>query len=364
MTRRIRLGLLFGGQSGEHEVSLASATSILRALDREKYEIVPIGITRGGQWLMADVPEHLLNSPQVTLELPETTEAMLDVTHHGILPVNRRGGIDGHEPPLDVVFPVLHGPYGEDGTVQGMLELAGIPYVGAGVFASAASMDKHQMKRLFRDAGLPNVAWYTVKARGWKRGAVEVVEEIEEALRYPVFVKPCRLGSSVGISKARDREQLEKSIEDALRYDNQVIVEEGLDAREVEISVLGNDDPIVSVPGEIVSHREFYDYESKYTEGLADLIIPAPLSRAQTARVQELAVRAFEAVSAEGLARVDFFIRRSDGEVIVNEINTMPGFTKTSMYPKLWEASGIPYGELIDRLVQLAIDRQQARPLG
>jgi D-alanine-D-alanine ligase len=287
---------------------------------------------------------------------------MLDVTHHGIVPVNRHGGIDRHETAVDVVFPLLHGPYGEDGTVQGMLELADLPYVGSGVFGSAAAMDKGHMKRLFREAELPGVPWVLVKPLPWERDREAQLDAVVEELTFPMFVKPCNLGSSVGISRVTDRRELADAIDRARLYDRRVIVEEGVDAREIECSVLGNHEPLVSVPGEVVSHHEFYDYESKYTDGLADLIIPAPLTADQYHQVRELALRAFEAVDAAGLARVDFFLRRSDGDLLVNEINTMPGFTTTSMYPKLWEASGVSYSELIDRLIQLALERHRSRP--
>jgi D-alanine-D-alanine ligase len=358
--RRIRVGLIFGGQSGEHEVSIASAESVLRSLDPEKYEAVGIGITRQGQWLIADSPERLLQS-EVTLELPDTTEAVPDITHHGIVPVNDRGGIDLHETAVDVVFPLLHGPYGEDGTVQGLLELAGIPYVGSGVLASSVSMDKAMMKAVFEHYGLPGVAYRLVTSVAWARDPGAVMDMIEKKLAYPVFVKPCNLGSSVGISKAHDRKGLQDAINLAVRYDRRIIVEEGVDAREVECSVLGNDEPLVSVPGEIVPHHEFYDYEAKYTEGLSDLIVPARLSAEQAQRVQELARQAFIAVDASGLARVDFFVRKSDGEILVNELNTIPGFTTTSMYPRLWEATGVPFREIVDRLIQFAIDRHAER---
>ena len=354
--KKIRVGLLFGGRSGEHEVSLASASSVLKALDPEKYEAVPIGITREGHWLIADEPEHLLKT-EVTLELPETTEAVPDLTHHGIVRVNERGGIDLHQTAVDVVFPLLHGPYGEDGTVQGLLELADIPYVGSGVLGSAVSMDKLMMKAIFEHAGLPVVPYCAVNTSEWQRASQAVVSRIEETLTYPLFVKPCNLGSSVGISKAHDREELQGSLDLASRYDRRLIVEQGVDAREVECSVLGNDDPLVSVPGEIVPHHEWYDYEAKYTDGLTDFIIPARLTADQTRTIRKLAQRAFLAVDAAGLARVDLFVSGDGDEILVNEINTIPGFTSTSMYPKLWEASGVPYEEVIERLIQLAFDR-------
>lgn len=360
MSRKVRVGLIFGGRSGEHEVSVASANSVLRALDPARYQAVPIGITREGQWLMADCPEHLLGG-EVTVELPNTAEAMPDVTHRGIVRVGPEGGIANHETAVDVVFPLLHGPYGEDGTVQGLFELADIPYVGSGVLGSAASMDKATMKALFRAAGIPGVDYATLTAGEWNRDPAAMLSRLEAQLAYPVFVKPCNLGSSVGISKARNRQTLEEGIDLAVRYDRRIIVEQGIDAREVECGVLGNDDPQVSVAGEIQSHHEFYDYEAKYTAGLADLIIPARLSSGQVRAVQEYARQAFLAVDAAGLARVDFFVRRDDGAVLINEINTMPGFTSTSMYPKLWEASGLPYPELIDRLLDLALQRHAGK---
>lgn len=356
---RIRVGVLFGGRSGEHEVSLASATSILEALDPQKYEAVPIGISRRGEWLITGSPRELL-AGEVTRELPDATEVLPDPTHHALLPVNGRG-FSSRDTAVDVVFPALHGPHGEDGTVQGLLEVAGIPYVGSGVLASAVSMDKATMKALFQQAGLPSVPYLLVEEHDWQRRQEEILDSVESALSYPVFVKPCNLGSSVGISKVLDRASLGCAIELAHSYDARVIVEQGVDAREVECSVLGNDDPAISVAGEIISHRDFYDYEAKYSEGLADLIIPARLTAEQALSIRDLAARAFRAVSAAGLARVDFFIRRSDGAVLVNEINTMPGFTATSMFPKLWEASGVAYPELVDRLIELAFQRHQQR---
>ncbi|HZS94267.1 MAG TPA: D-alanine--D-alanine ligase [Chloroflexota bacterium] len=360
MTRRIRVGVLFGGRSGEHEVSIASARSLVDALDPDRYETVPIGITREGHWLIGDSPNQFLAS-EVTLELPDTAEAVPDVTHHGIVRVNERGGIDLHQTAVDVVFPLLHGPYGEDGTVQGLLELADIPYVGSGVLGSAVSMDKLMMKAVLEHAGLPGVAYAAALSRDVERDVDGVVAKIEECLTYPVFVKPCNLGSSVGISKAGDRAALRHSLLLAARYDRRIIVEQGVDAREIECSVLGNDTPLVSVPGEVVPRNEFYDYDAKYTEGHADLIIPAELSADQTREVRDLALHAFAAVDAAGLARVDFFIRRDDGTVLLNEINTMPGFTSTSMYPKLWEATGVPYHEIADRLIELALERHAER---
>jgi D-alanine-D-alanine ligase len=355
MKRKIRLGILFGGRSSEHEVSLASARAVIAALDSDRYEVVPIGITKQGAWLIGEVPT-LLQGQEVSPEIPDTLEVVADVTRQRLVPM-RPGSIQPHESAVDVVFPLIHGPYGEDGTVQGLLELADIPYVGAGVLASSVGMDKAMMKTVFEHAGLPVVPyrWFSVKR--WQTAPDEVIAEIESALEYPVFVKPCNLGSSVGISKARTRDELWTAVQEAARYDRKIIIEKGVNAREVECAILGNDDPTVSVFGEIVPHHEFYDYEAKYTEGLTDYIIPARLSAEQVRTLTDMALCAFHAIDAAGMARVDFFIERSSERLILNEINTIPGFTPTSMYPKLWEASGLSYSELIDRLIELALER-------
>jgi D-alanine-D-alanine ligase len=355
VTKKVRVGVLFGGRSGEHEVSLASATSLLNAIDKEKYEPVPIGITREGAWLIGASPAALLQN-DVTRALDGAVEAMPDVTHHAILRFMNGGGSGPHDSAVDVVFPVLHGPFGEDGTVQGLLSLLDIPYVGSEVLGSAVSMDKVSMKIMLQSAGLESVQYKLVQTREWSDRRDEVIPNLERDLAYPMFVKPCNMGSSVGITKARDRDELAHGLDVAAQRDRRIIVEEGIEAREVECGVLGNHNPMVSVLGEIRSHHEYYDYDSKYTEGLADLDIPANLSGEQTRTAQDLARRAFLAVDAAGLARVDLFVT-TDGRVLVNEINTMPGFTATSMYPKLWEATGVPYPELIDRLIGLAFER-------
>ena len=354
---KIRVGILFGGESGEHEVSLASATSVLGALDPARYEPVLIGITRAGNWVAVDSPTGLLEhsnhaGPDGGTHRHEVGEgaSLLPLSAHA----DRLRGSG-----VDVVFPVLHGPRGEDGTVQGLLELARLPYVGSGVLASAVSMDKAMMKSVFMAAGIPGVPYEVVTARQWAQEPKKCVCRIERRLEYPVFVKPCNMGSSVGISKAIDREELQAALELAARFDRRLIIEQGVDAREVECGVLGNESPQISVPGEIVPHHEFYDFDAKYTAGLADLMIPAELSQVQTKQVRNLARRAFVAVDAAGLARVDFFVMRDSGEVLVNEINTIPGFTATSMYPRLWEATGVSYAELLDRLIRLAIARQE-----
>jgi len=360
--RKLRIGIIFGGQSGEHEVSLTSAKGIMNAIDRNKYEVVPIGISKTGEWLSGgDVHRRLLDAaaghPVIKGEHhPAETLAESSLA----LPIDETG-------PLDVVFPVLHGPFGEDGTVQGFLELVGIPYVGAGVTASAAGMDKAICKDIFRAHGLPIVIHRTFLRRQWQADPERALAECEEAIPYPMFVKPANMGSSVGIHKAKNREQLRAGLNDAARYDRKLIVEQGLDAREIEVSVLGNDDPIASVPGEIIPSREFYSYAAKYIDASSELLIPAPISLEHTELIQKLAVMAFQAVDCSGLARCDFLLEKSSGEVFINELNTMPGFTPISMYPKLWEASGIPYSELIDRLIELALerfkDRQQSQTI-
>lgn len=357
-SKKLRVGILFGGQSGEHEVSLTSAKGIINAIDKNKYEVVPIGITKSGQWLAGgDIHQRLLDAaaghPALNGAVSEG-----DAEKSLALPISETG-------PLDVIFPVLHGPFGEDGTVQGFLELAGVPYVGAGVAASAVGMDKAICKDVFKARGLPIVGQVTFLRRRWQSEPDSVLAECEATLKYPMFVKPANLGSSVGIHKAKNRDDLRAGINDAARYDRKLIVEQGIEAREIEVSVLGNDEPIASVPGEIIPSREFYSYAAKYIDNSSDLIIPAPLNQAQTEAIQQMAVDAFRALDCAGLARCDFLVEKESGQIFLNEVNTMPGFTPISMYPKLWEASGLSYSELIDRLIGLAIerfeDKQQSR---
>ena len=350
--KKIRVGLVFGGRSGEPEVSLTSAKGIMQAMDPARYEIVPIGITKAGQWLTGEnIHQRLLeaaaghpalaNSTIAAEALPENTLA---------LPISETG-------PLDVIFPVLHGPFGEDGTVQGFLELVGLPYVGAGVMASAVGMDKAICKKVFEAHGLPILPYRVFLRRQWQSQPETVLDACEAGLTYPMFVKPANLGSSVGVHKAKDRDDLRVGLADAVQYDRKIVVEQGIEAREIEVSVLGNDDPIASVPGEIIASREFYSYAAKYIDNSSELLIPAPLSQAQTEQAQQLAVAAFQVVDAAGLARCDFLLDKADGALYLNEVNTMPGFTPISMYPKLWEASGLSYSELIDRLIELALER-------
>jgi D-alanine-D-alanine ligase len=359
MKRRLRIGVVFGGRSGEHEVSLASARSVMAVLDPNKYEVIPIGITHSGRWLTG-------GDPMAALAAGGSNNALISgTTQEGereLVP----GATGSAFPKLDVIFPVLHGPHGEDGTIQGLLTLAGVPYVGCGVLASSLGMDKIASKRFFVAHGLPVAAFQEVKRTSWEKSPERVIRALEAALSYPMFVKPASLGSSIGISKAQGRAELTAALIEAARYDRKLIVEEAVpSAREIECSVLGNDDPIASVPGEVVPSNEFYDYSAKYLDGRSQLLIPAPIPAQSAARVRELALKAFRAIDGAGLARVDFLMNGTTGELFLSELNTMPGFTAISMYPKLWEASGLPYAELIDRLIDLALERHadEARSL-
>ena len=361
MAEKLRVGVIFGGQSGEHEVSLISAQGIMKAMDKEKYEIIPIGITKQGRWLTSGEPMKLLQSggPGVAAQIADRRQAEPGTRELAL--TNRRELVPGIRekgfPQVDVVFPVLHGPYGEDGTVQGLLELADIPYVGAGVLGSALGMDKIAMKAVFASHGLPVVEYLALKRKDWERDPGAMMELVETDLSYPCFVKPANLGSSVGISKVHQRSELAPALALAARYDRRMLAERAVNAREIEVSVLGNDEPIASVPGEIIPCREFYDYVAKYIDDRSELIIPADLPPGVIRRIQELAVAAFLAVDCAGMARVDFLLDKDTGELYLGELNTIPGFTPISMYPKLWGASGISYSELIDRLIDLALER-------
>ncbi len=350
---KIRVALLFGGKSGEHDVSLLSARSVMKAIDPQKYEVLPVLITKTGEWHVDESSLQFLQGNEERVEKLANTEIDQQIAKS----VQPFPSILDSE--IDVIFPLLHGPNGEDGTIQGLLQLAGKPYVGAGVLASAAGMDKVIMKRLFAEAGLPQGDFVGYLRSDIDRRMDQIIVEIEERFGYPCFVKPANLGSSVGISKARNREQLIEALKLACRFDRKVIIEQFIHAREIEIAILGNDDPIASVPGEIVSKHEFYDYTAKYTDGKSELIIPAELDEQTVNKLTELAKRAFFAIDGSGLARVDFFIDRNNGEVYLNEINTMPGFTIYSMYPLLWQHTGISYPELIDRLIQLSLLRHE-----
>jgi D-alanine-D-alanine ligase len=392
--KKLRVGVLFGGRSGEHEVSLLSAASVLKAIDRTRYEVVPIGITKQGRWLVSGDAERLLSGdfPDTgTLRAGDpqhTAPAALLAKGQGVIvpPMPAaEGGRGGTLVPfereassispahdvlqLDVVFPVLHGTFGEDGTMQGLFELAGLAYVGSGVLGSATGMDKEVMKRLFLAAGLPITKHVTFLRHQWQQGPKKVIAKLEAALKFPLFVKPANLGSSVGISKAHDRKELGPAIDLAAGFDRKIVVEQAVGgrgnrskmgkARELEVAVLGNDEPKASVVGEIVPGKEFYDYEAKYLSEGSQAIIPAKLTKKQSQQVQAMALDAFRACDCAGLARVDFLLEAGDsGRLYLNEINTMPGFTSISMYPKLWQASGMKYRDLISRLIELALERK------
>jgi D-alanine-D-alanine ligase len=386
--KKLRVGILFGGRSGEHEVSLLSAASVSNAIDKNRYDVVPIGITKQGRWVTAEDAERLLegNAGHAPAHLragdPEATAGAAVLARGEAVvvppePHHRQGsalapfqsdatGLARRSADrainVDVIFPVLHGTFGEDGTIQGLLELADIPYVGAGVLGSAAGMDKDIMKALFRAAGLSIVKHVTVLRSEWEDNAKKVQRLVAAKLKYPVFVKPANLGSSVGISKAHDGQELGPAIEEAAKFDRKIVIEQGVGgkkqkAREIECSVLGNDRPESSLPGEIVPSTEFYDYKAKYLDEGSQLIIPAKLSKGETKRVQQLAIAAFQAVDCSGLARVDFLMDPKNRKIYLNEINTMPGFTSISMYPKLWAASGLAYPKLIERLIELGLER-------
>ncbi|MDJ0557266.1 MAG: D-alanine--D-alanine ligase family protein [Microcoleaceae cyanobacterium MO_207.B10] len=361
---KLRVGLLFGGCSGEHEVSIRSAKAIATALTKgentDKYELMPIYIQKDGRWQPSDFSEKVLDSGNLP-SLPLTDEShhnsdssQIQQTSSNLWQTHPQAA------DVNVWFPVLHGPNGEDGTIQGLLKLMQVPFVGSGVLGSAMGMDKIAMKMAFDHVGLPQVKYQAVtRAQIWSNPCIfpKLCDDIEAALGYPCFVKPANLGSSVGIAKVRSRSELETALDNAASYDRRIIVEAGVEARELECAVLGNDMPKASVVGEITFDSDFYDYETKYTEGKADLFIPAQVSQAIASQIQEMATQAFLAVDAAGLARVDFFYVEKTGEILINEINTMPGFTATSMYPMLWEASGIPFSELVDCLIQLALER-------
>jgi D-alanine-D-alanine ligase len=374
--KKLRVGVIYGGRSGEHEVSVASAASIMKHLDRARYEAVPIRIEKDGRWTLADkaptvikaadVIEHARGQAARPVRPGREAHIVAHPSDETVLTIERgdaKAVADGRSAVvtglgLDVIFPVLHGPYGEDGTVQGLLELANVAYVGAGVLGSAVGMDKAVMKQLFAANGLPLAPYLVTLRREWERDAAGVTGRVRRELGYPAFVKPANLGSSVGISKAKDDEELAMAVRLAAEFDRKIVIEAAVpNAREIECAVLGNDEPEASVAGEVVPSREFYDYEAKYLDEGSKLLIPAPLADAQMAEVRRLALAAFRAVDGAGMSRVDFLMDAASGALYVNEVNTIPGFTTISMYPKLWEASGLSYRDLIDRLVTLALER-------
>lgn len=372
MAKRIRVGVIFGGRSGEHEVSIRSAASVIGAIDRQKYEVVPIAISPAGKWLSPGDSFRLLPAdaqsllPAKLASDPRSDVAILgDPSCTGLMSFNETGEPTTQK--LDLVFPVLHGTFGEDGTLQGLLEMANMPYVGCGVLASACGMDKVAMKLLFLQAGLPmcNYLWFLRSQ--WQTDRGKIISNIVKKIGLPCFVKPANLGSSVGISRADDKKSLEAAVTLAAQYDRKIIVEEAVDAREIECAVIGNDEPEASLPGEYVLHDKsaaFLDYTEKYTKtGHVEFVVPAPVSKSLTAKIQRLAIRAFQSVDGAGLARVDFFLKRGSNELLINELNTLPGLTEVSGYPKMWAASGLSYTNMIDVLIDLAMERHNEKAL-
>lgn len=359
--KKLRIGVLFGGRSGEHEVSLMSARSILDALDPEKYEVTQIGISQEGTWLAGAQALEALRTSRYELLAPVCV--LPDPTRAGLFAIKQRAQADVLElfADLDVIFPVLHGPFGEDGTLQGLLEMAGVAYVGAGVLGSSLGMDKAVFKDVMRSNGIPVLKSVVVLRRDIEEDIEKTLDRGEEAGVYPLFVKPANLGSSVGINKCRSRADLVEGLIEAARYDRRVLIEQGLEAREIEVSVLGNDNPQASIPGEIIPHGDFYSYEAKYHDDRSQLLIPAPISSEMAKQIQDFAVRAYRAIDCAGMARADFLVEKDTEEIYLNEVNTIPGFTQISMYPKLWEASGLAYPALVDRLIELALERKAER---
>lgn len=370
MAKKIRVGVIFGGRSGEHEVSIRSARSVIEALDGKKYEVVPIAIGKEGKWHSPAESSRLLPEATVALLPERTRDARQDVailgdpSRNGLTSLNTQNRVEDSQP-LDLIFPVLHGTFGEDGTLQGLLEMAGVPYVGCGVLASSCGMDKVVMKALFRDAGLPICKYTWFLRTQWEADRESVERKVAREIGFPSFVKPANLGSSVGVSKATDKRSLRQAIELAARYDRKVIVEEGVDAREIECAVMGNEQPEASLPGEYVVYDKaaaFLDYTEKYSgTGHVEFVVPARLSKSMTARIQKMATRAFQAVDGSGLARVDFFLTRDTNKLLINELNTLPGLTDVSGFPKMWEASGRTFPEVIDHLVMLALERHKEK---
>ena len=373
MAKKIRVGVIFGGRSGQHEVSIRSAASVIDAIDRQKYEVVPIAISREGKWLSPAAAFQLLPANAQSL-LPATMASgyqgavaiLGDPSHSGLLSFEQSGATLTSQK-LDVVFPVLHGPFGEDGTLQGLLEMANVPYVGCGVLASACGMDKVAMKLLFLQAGLPMCKYVWFLRTQWQSDRAKIVKTIKRKLGLPCFVKPANLGSSVGVSRADDKKSLEQAVELAAQYDRKIVVEEAVDAREIECAVIGNNEPKASLPGEYVIYDKsaaFLDYTEKYTKtGHVEFVVPAPISKSLTVKIQKMAIEAFQSIDGAGLARVDFFLTRDSNQLFINELNTMPGLTEVSGYPKMWTASGLSYRRMLDVLVELALERHREKLL-
>jgi D-alanine-D-alanine ligase len=373
LAKKLRIGVIFGGRSGEHDVSIRSAASVIEAIDRKKYDVVPIAISREGKWLSPAVAFQLLPANAQSL-LPAKTGSgsqgpvaiLGDPSRSGLLSIDRSGASLTSQK-LDVVFPVLHGPFGEDGTLQGLLEMANLPYVGCGVLASSCGMDKVAMKLLFLQAGLPMCKYVWFLRTQWQSDRARIIKTIKRQLGLPCFVKPANLGSSVGVSRADDKKSLERAIELAAQYDRKIVVEEAVDAREIECAVIGNNEPKASLPGEYVIYDKsasFLDYTEKYTKtGHVEFVVPAPLSKQLSTRIQKMAIQAFQSLDGAGLARVDFFLKRDTNELLINELNTMPGLTEVSGYPKMWAASGLSYTRMLDLLVELALERHHEKSL-
>jgi len=356
-SRKTRLGILFGGKSGEHEVSITSAASVIETLNPEEFDITAIGITKSGRLATIEEVRRMLPSKlRGRIALDSALRG-----HDSTMSLTSNSGVNSFQSPPDIIFPLLHGPYGEDGTVQGLLEIADVPYIGSGVLASAVGMDKAVMKRLFLQEGLPVTPFRVVEVRNMENSLDSLGDDMEEKFGYPLFSKPANLGSSVGICKIHSRPEFEEAVRYSARFDRKILIEKGIDARELECAVLGNEEPQVSVVGEIIPSREFYDYNAKYVDNASELEIPARIGDAATDTVRGLARRAFNAIEASGLARVDFFLERRTGNILINEINTMPGFTPISMYAKLWAQSGIDFEGLIRRLIQLGFERFDER---
>lgn len=348
---KLKIGVLFGGKSAEHEVSLQSARNVINSLDKNKYEVIPIGITKEGKWLLSDTSNYLLNSnnPKLIKLNNSNKEVALYAQGQGALTsINNNSEMKGK---IDVIFPVMHGPFGEDGSMQGLLKLAGVPFVGPSVLGSAVGMDKEITKRILRDAGIPIGKFVTLR-----NGDKVNFSKIKKELDLPLFIKPANMGSSVGVSKVNNEKEFKKAISEAFKYDTKIIIEENISGREIECALLGNDMPMASIPGEIIANQEFYSYDAKYIDEGSVAVIPAKLDKKTTKKIQELAIKTFQVLNCEGMSRVDFFLKKN-GNILVNEINTIPGFTNISMYPKLWEASGVPVPKLLDRLIELAIER-------
>ncbi|HEV7796524.1 MAG TPA: D-alanine--D-alanine ligase family protein [Pyrinomonadaceae bacterium] len=373
MAKKVRIGVIFGGRSGEHEVSIRSAASVIEAIDRKKYEVLPIAISREGKWLSpAEAAELLPSNTRSLLPLQAAQPSrgavaiLGDPSHTGLLSFSRADGTLKSQK-LDVVFPLLHGPFGEDGTVQGLLEMANLPYVGCGVLASACGMDKVAMKLLFLQAGLPLCKYIWFLRSQWQTDRTRIIKSILRKPGLPCFVKPANLGSSVGVSRADDKPSLERAVELAAEYDRKIVVEEAVDAREIECAVIGNNEPRASLPGEYVVHDEaakFLDYTEKYTKtGHVEFVVPAPVSKSLATQIQRMAIQAFQSIDGAGLARVDFFLKRNSKELLINELNTMPGLTEVSGYPKMWAASGLSYTRMVDVLVELAVERHREKSL-